>query len=66
VSSDPVRTAGADEGIAIGTPDSRGYADSLVICGGARLRSGTVRYDDSVIWRRLQTGHGVIVTEGWL
>jgi hypothetical protein len=66
VSTDPVRTAGADEGMAIGTPGSRRGAGSLVICGGARLHAGTVRYDGSAIWRRLQTGDGVIVPEGCL
>ena len=64
MSTDALRTAGTDEGIAIGTPDSRGHAGPLLIGDGARLRSGTVRYDGSTIWRRLQAGHGVVVREG--
>jgi acetyltransferase-like isoleucine patch superfamily enzyme len=67
VSTDPAREAGtADEGVAVGYPTSRQHAGPLVLGDGARLRSGTVLYDGSVIGRRLQTGHGVVVREGCL
>lgn len=66
MSTDPAREARADEGVAIGYPTSRQHADPIVLGDGARLRSGTVLYDGSVIGRRLQTGHGVVVREGCL
>ena len=55
---------GADHGVIVGYPVSRGSAAPLVIGAGARLRSGTVLYDGSTIGLRLQTGHGVVIREG--
>jgi acetyltransferase-like isoleucine patch superfamily enzyme len=56
--------AGVDAGVIVGYPASRGSGDPLVLGAGARLRSGTVLYDGTVIGRCLHTGHGVIVREG--
>lgn len=52
-----------DAGVAVGYPASRGRVAPLRLGDGARLRSGTVLYDGSVIGERLQTGHGVIIRE---
>jgi acetyltransferase-like isoleucine patch superfamily enzyme len=57
------RPAGADAGVIAGYP-APGGGGPLVLGAGARLRSGTVLYDGTVIGRRLQTGHGVVVREG--
>lgn len=54
----------ADEGVIIGYPLSRGVSSPLVLGADARLRSGTVLYDGTIIGKRLQTGHGVVVREG--
>jgi acetyltransferase-like isoleucine patch superfamily enzyme len=56
------------EGAIVGYPVSRGgraplVLAALVLGAGARLRSGTVLYDGSVIGSALQTGHGVVVRE---
>jgi acetyltransferase-like isoleucine patch superfamily enzyme len=56
--------SGADEGVTIGYPVSRGEGSPLILGAGARLRSGTVLYDGTTIGQRLQTGHGVVVREG--
>jgi acetyltransferase-like isoleucine patch superfamily enzyme len=56
--------SGADEGVIIGYPVSRGGGGPLVLGAGARLRSGTVLYDGTTIGQGLQTGHGVVVREG--
>jgi len=56
--------SGADEGVIIGYPVSRGAGSPLVLGTGARLRSGTVLYDGTTIGQGLQTGHGVVVREG--
>ena len=56
--------AGADTGVIAGYPASRGRGEALILGAGARLRSGTVLYDGTVIGRRLQTGHGAVVREG--
>jgi acetyltransferase-like isoleucine patch superfamily enzyme len=56
--------SGADEGVIIGYPVSRGAGSPLVLGAGARLRSGTVLYDGTTIGQGLQTGHGVVVREG--
>jgi acetyltransferase-like isoleucine patch superfamily enzyme len=66
----PERPApGIDESVITGYPVSRGpvsrgSGSPLILGGGARLRSGTVLYDGTVIGERLQTGHGVVVREG--
>jgi acetyltransferase-like isoleucine patch superfamily enzyme len=54
----------ADQDVLVGYPASRADVDPLVLGAGARLRSGTVLYDGTIIGRRLQTGHGVIIREG--
>jgi acetyltransferase-like isoleucine patch superfamily enzyme len=56
--------AGADAGVIVGYPASRGHGSPLVLGEGARLRSGTVLYDGTSIGKRLQAGHGVVVREG--
>jgi len=56
-------SAEADEGVIIGYPASRDSLAPLLLGVGARLRSGTVLYDGTVIGRRLQTGHGVVIRE---
>jgi acetyltransferase-like isoleucine patch superfamily enzyme len=60
--ADPGRKA--DEGVIVGYPVSHGGGERLVLGDGARLRSGTVLYDNTTIGRRLQTGHGVVIREG--
>jgi acetyltransferase-like isoleucine patch superfamily enzyme len=62
----PADPAQADEGVEVGYPAARGHAGPLVLGAGARLRSGTVLYDGSVIGPGLQTGHGVVIREGCL
>jgi acetyltransferase-like isoleucine patch superfamily enzyme len=69
MSSEPAHSArrvlsGADEGVIIGYPVSRGGSSPLILGDGARLRSGTVLYDGTTIGQGLQTGHGVVVREG--
>lgn len=69
MSNEPAQSArrlpsGADEGVIIGYPVSRGGGSPLILGAGARLRSGTVLYDGTTIGRDLQTGHGVVVREG--
>lgn len=54
----------ADQGVYTGYPADRGHAEALVLGPGARLRSGTVLYDGTMIGLRLQTGHGVVIREG--
>jgi acetyltransferase-like isoleucine patch superfamily enzyme len=56
--------AEADEGVTVGYPAARGHNGPLALGSGARLRSGTVLYDGSVIGPGLQTGHGVVIREG--
>jgi acetyltransferase-like isoleucine patch superfamily enzyme len=54
----------ADEGVLLGYPTGRAVADRRLILGpGARLRSGTVLYEGSVIGADFQTGHNVVVRE---
>jgi acetyltransferase-like isoleucine patch superfamily enzyme len=53
----------ADHGVLVGYPVSRASTGPLVLGAGARLRSGTVLYDGSMIGRGLQTGHGVVIRE---
>ncbi len=62
--ADAGERAGADTGVIAGYPAARGSGRPLVLGADARLRSGTVLYDGSVIGRRLQTGHGVVIREG--
>jgi acetyltransferase-like isoleucine patch superfamily enzyme len=69
MSNEPEQSArripsGADEGVIIGYPVSRGEGSALILGAGARLRSGTVLYDGTTIGQGLQTGHGVVVREG--
>lgn len=53
-----------DEGVLLGYPTGRAIADRRLVVGpGARLRSGTVLYEGSVIGADFQTGHNVIVRE---
>ncbi len=52
-----------DPGVILGYAVERLAVAPLVLGDGARLRSGTVLYDGSVIGARLQTGHHVIVRE---
>ncbi|GAB3412236.1 acyltransferase [Flindersiella endophytica] len=57
-----------DDNVVIGYPVGRGAgsgqaAPPLVLGPGARLRTGTVLYDGSVIGIRLETGHGVVIRE---
>ena len=54
----------ADQGVLVGYPVVTRGAEPLVLGAGARLRSGTVLYDGSLIGLRLQTGHGVVIREG--
>lgn len=53
-----------DSGVLTGYPVARSDIVPLVLGAGARLRSGTVLYDGSIIGRGLETGHGVVVREG--
>lgn len=54
----------ADDDVRLGYPTGRPVADRRLILGaGARLRSGTVIYEGSVIGVDFQTGHNVIVRE---
>jgi acetyltransferase-like isoleucine patch superfamily enzyme len=69
MSNEPAQSArqipsGADEGVIIGYPVSRGGGSPLILGADARLRSGTVLYDGTTIGQGLQTGHGVVVREG--
>lgn len=57
-----------DDNVVIGYPVGRGTGSGqavspLVLGPGARLRTGTVLYDGSVIGIRLETGHGVVIRE---
>ncbi len=53
-----------DEGVLLGYPTGRAIPDRRLLVGpGARLRSGTVLYEGSVIGADFQTGHNVIVRE---
>lgn len=53
-----------DEGVLLGYPTGRAIPDRRLIVGpGARLRSGTVLYEGSVLGAHFQTGHNVIVRE---
>lgn len=52
-----------DENVRIGYPVERCEVPQLVMGDGARLRSGTIIYDGSVIGAALTTGHNVIVRE---
>lgn len=53
-----------DEGVLLGYPTGRGIPDRRLVIGpGARLRSGTVLYEGSIIGADFQTGHNVIVRE---
>lgn len=53
-----------DEGVLVGYPTGRVIPDRRLVVGpGARLRSGTVLYEGSVIGADFQTGHNVIVRE---
>ncbi|GAB4506138.1 MAG: hypothetical protein Kow00123_02760 [Anaerolineales bacterium] len=53
-----------DEGVLLGYPTGRDIPDRWLVIGpGARLRSGTVLYEGSVIGADFQTGHNVIVRE---
>jgi acetyltransferase-like isoleucine patch superfamily enzyme len=54
----------ADPGVHVGYPVSHAGTGPLVLGAGARLRSGTVLYDGSMIGRCLETGHGVVIREG--
>ena len=63
VPAESIPGVAADPGVIIGYPVSRTDVDPLVLGPGARLRSGTVLYDGTIIGRCLQTGHGVIVRE---
>jgi acetyltransferase-like isoleucine patch superfamily enzyme len=56
-----------DDNVVIGYPVGRGagsgQAPPLVLGPRARLRTGTVLYDGSVIGTHLETGHGVVIRE---
>lgn len=53
-----------DEGVLVGYPTGRDIRDRRLVIGpGARLRSGTVLYEGSVIGAEFQTGHNVVVRE---
>lgn len=56
-----------DDGVIVGYPTRVGGRSSsgrsLDLGPGARLRSGTVLYDDSRIGARLETGHSVVIRE---
>ncbi len=53
-----------DEGVLLGYPTGRDIPDRRLVIGpGARLRSGTVLYEGSVIGADFQTGHNVVVRE---
>lgn len=52
-----------DEGVILGYPVERLDVPLLKLGGGARLRSGTILYDGSVIGADFTTGHYVIVRE---
>lgn len=56
-----------DDNVVIGYPVGRGMgsgqAAPLVLGPKARLRTGTVLYDGSVIGTHLETGHGVVIRE---
>ncbi|MDD5565763.1 MAG: acyltransferase [Candidatus Omnitrophica bacterium] len=53
-----------DEGVVLGYRSGRkGLTGILVIGAGARLRSGTIIYQSSVIGNHLETGHNVVVRE---
>lgn len=54
----------ADEGVLLGYTTGRAIADRRLILGPrARLRSGTVVYEGSVIGSDFQTGHNAVVRE---
>lgn len=63
------RTPGADDqaiidpGVTVGYRPSRPTVGPLELGRGARLRSGTVLYDDTRIGDRFETGHHVVVRE---
>jgi len=63
MSGESAAATAADPDVIIGYPVSRAGVEPLVLGPGARLRSGTVLYDGTVIGRCLQTGHGVVVRE---
>lgn len=52
-----------DADVVVGYPSQRGGRAPLVLGRGARLRSGTVLYDGSLIGTALQTGHHVVIRE---
>ncbi|MEM7338509.1 MAG: N-acetyltransferase [Actinomycetota bacterium] len=52
-----------DPTAAVGYASSRGEQRPLVIGPGARIRSGSVIYEASVIGASLQTGHNVVIRE---
>jgi len=54
----------ADAGVLLGYPTGRAIADRRLVLGTcARLRSGTILYEGSVIGADFQTGHNVVVRE---
>jgi acetyltransferase-like isoleucine patch superfamily enzyme len=53
-----------DEGVITGYQPSHSHGGPLILGQGARLRSGTVIYDGTVIGTGLETGHGVVIREG--
>ena len=52
-----------DLNVTVGYPVERADVPPLVLGTGARIRSGSVVYDGSVIGDRLQTGHNVVIRE---
>lgn len=53
----------ADDDVLIGYASSRKAGSATVVGPGARLRSGTVIYQGTVIGREFETGHHVVIRE---